>query len=76
MDGVTGEFLQKWYRVMTGKTVAIVGSGPAGLSAAFYLALLGHKVTVYEKAADAGGMLRYALPEYRLPKKIVKASRR
>jgi NADH-quinone oxidoreductase subunit F len=55
----------------TGKKVAVVGAGPAGLSAAFYLALLGHKVTVYEKAADAGGMLRYALPEYRLPKKIV-----
>jgi NADH-quinone oxidoreductase subunit F len=55
----------------TGKKIAVVGGGPAGLSAAFYLALLGHKVTVYEKAADAGGMLRYALPEYRLPKKIV-----
>jgi len=41
------------------------------LSAAFYLALLGHKVTVYEKAPNAGGMLRYALPEYRLPKSVV-----
>ncbi|MBM3860051.1 MAG: NADH-quinone oxidoreductase subunit NuoF [Verrucomicrobia bacterium] len=55
----------------TGKKIAVIGAGPAGLSAAFYLALLGHKVTVFEKAADAGGMLRYALPEYRLPKKIV-----
>ena len=55
----------------TGKKIAVIGAGPAGLSAAFYLALLGHKVTVYEKAADAGGMLRYALPEYRLPKHIV-----
>jgi NADH-quinone oxidoreductase subunit F len=55
----------------TGKSVAVIGAGPAGLSAAFYLALLGHKVTVFEKAADAGGMLRYALPEYRLPKNIV-----
>ncbi len=55
----------------TGKNVAVIGAGPAGLSAAFYLALLGHNVTVYEKAADAGGMLRYALPEYRLPKHIV-----
>jgi len=55
----------------TGKKIAIIGAGPAGLSAAFYLALLGHNVTVYEKAADAGGMLRYALPEYRLPKHIV-----
>jgi NADH-quinone oxidoreductase subunit F len=55
----------------TGKKIAIIGAGPAGLSAAFYLSLLGHKVTVYEKAASAGGMLRYALPEYRLPKKVV-----
>jgi len=55
----------------TGKHIAVIGAGPAGLSAAFYLALLGHKVTVFEKADDAGGMLRYALPEYRLPKKIV-----
>ena len=55
----------------TGKSVAVIGAGPAGLSAAFYIALLGHKVTVFEKAADAGGMLRYALPEYRLPKKTV-----
>jgi NADH-quinone oxidoreductase subunit F len=55
----------------TGKKIAVIGAGPTGLSAAFYLALLGHKVTVFEKAADAGGMLRYALPEYRLSKKIV-----
>jgi NADH-quinone oxidoreductase subunit F len=55
----------------TGKKIAIVGAGPAGLSAAFYLSLLGHNVTVYESAADAGGMLRYALPEYRLPKDVV-----
>ncbi len=41
------------------------------MSAAFYLALLGHKVTVYDRAPNAGGLLRYALPEYRLPKKIV-----
>jgi NADH-quinone oxidoreductase subunit F len=55
----------------TGKKIAVIGAGPAGLSAAFYLALLGHRVTVHEKAPAAGGMLRYALPEYRLPKKIV-----
>jgi NADH-quinone oxidoreductase subunit F len=52
----------------TGKSVAIVGAGPAGLTAAFYLALLGHKVTVFEAAALPGGMLRYSLPQYRLPK--------
>lgn len=51
----------------TGKTVAVVGAGPGGLSAAYYLALLGYKVTVYEKEGEAGGMLRYGIPEYRLP---------
>jgi len=55
----------------SGKTVAVVGAGPAGLSGAFYLALLGHQVTVYEGAPKAGGMLRYALPEYRLPKNVM-----
>jgi len=55
----------------TGKKVAVVGSGPAGLTASFYLALLGHDVTVYESRPKPGGMLRYALPEYRLPKKIL-----
>jgi NADH-quinone oxidoreductase subunit F len=55
----------------TGKKIAVVGAGPAGLSGAFYLALLGHKVTIYDSAPDAGGMLRYALPEYRLPKHVV-----
>ena len=51
----------------TGKKVAVVGAGPGGLSAAYYLALLGHDVTVYERDAEAGGMLRYGIPEYRLP---------
>ena len=51
----------------TGKRVAIVGGGPSGLSAAYYLALMGHKVTVYEKRAKLGGMLRYGIPDYRLP---------
>jgi NADH-quinone oxidoreductase subunit F len=58
-------------RAATGKRIAVVGAGPAGLSGAFYLALLGHKVTIYDSAPDAGGMLRYALPEYRLPKHVV-----
>jgi NADH-quinone oxidoreductase subunit F len=52
----------------TGRKIAIAGAGPAGLTAAFYLALLGHDVTVYDSKAEAGGMLRFALPEYRLPK--------
>ena len=55
----------------TGKKVAVIGAGPTGLTCAFYLALLGHEVTVYESHAAAGGMLRYALPEYRLPKDVL-----
>jgi NADH-quinone oxidoreductase subunit F len=55
----------------TGREVAIVGAGPTGLACAYYLALLGHTVTVYETRPQAGGMLRYALPEYRLPKKVL-----
>ena len=51
----------------TGRKVAIVGAGPAGLTAAFDLARAGHAVTVYEARAKAGGMLRYGIPEYRLP---------
>ncbi len=55
----------------TGREVAIVGAGPTGLTCAFYLALLGHSVTVYDPRPAAGGMLRYALPEYRLPKAVL-----
>jgi NADH-quinone oxidoreductase subunit F len=55
----------------TGRKIGIVGAGPAGLTAAFYLALLGHDVTVYDSKPEAGGMLRFALPEYRLPKGIL-----
>ncbi len=55
----------------TGKKIAVVGAGPAGLTAAFYLARLGHSVTVYEAAAEPGGILRYGIPQYRLPKEIL-----
>ena len=55
----------------TGREVAVVGAGPTGLTCAYYLALLGHTVTVYESRPEAGGMLRYALPEYRLPKAVL-----
>lgn len=51
----------------TGKSVAIVGAGPAGLTAAFDLARMGHTVTVFEAQAAGGGMTRYGIPEYRLP---------
>lgn len=52
----------------SGKTVGIVGGGPAGLTAAWFLGLQGHRVTIYEAMPHAGGMLRYGIPEYRLPK--------
>jgi len=55
----------------TGKKVAIVGSGPAGLAAAYYLRRSGHSVTVYERQPEAGGMLRYSIPPYRLPKDVL-----
>jgi len=65
----------KFYKVPekeTGKSVAIIGSGPSGLSAAFYLRKAGNKVTVYDSKEEAGGMLMYAIPAYRLPKDIVR----
>ncbi|MBF0472966.1 MAG: NADPH-dependent glutamate synthase, partial [Nitrospirae bacterium] len=55
----------------TGKKVAIVGSGPSGLTAAFDLAKEGHKVTIFEALHQAGGVLVYGIPEFRLPKSIV-----
>ncbi|MBM2813447.1 MAG: sudA 1 [Ignavibacteria bacterium] len=51
----------------TSKHVSIIGAGPAGLSAAFFLSSKGHKITVYEKEPEIGGMLRYGIPRYRLP---------
>ena len=55
----------------SGKKVAIIGAGPCGLTAAYYLAGKGHGVTVFEALASPGGMLRYGIPEYRLPNDIV-----
>lgn len=55
----------------TGKKVAVVGGGPGGLTAAYYLTLMGHKVTVYEQRAKLGGMMRYGIPNYRLPEDVL-----
>lgn len=56
----------------TGKRIAIVGAGPAGLTAAFYLVRLGHEVTVFDALPEAGGVLRFGIPQYRLPHAVLK----
>ncbi len=56
---------------LTGKRIAVVGGGPAGLTCAFFLRRLGHDVTIFEAMPKLGGMLRYGIPEYRLPKKVL-----
>jgi len=55
----------------TGKKVAVIGGGPSGLSCAYYLALMGHGVTVFEAKKKLGGMLRYGIPAYRLPRHLL-----
>ena len=55
----------------TGKTVAVIGGGPGGLTAAYDLSLMGHQVTVYEQRPKLGGMLRYGIPDYRLPQDVL-----
>lgn len=66
---------EEFYKVpdsVTKKAIAIVGSGPAGLAAAFYLRRHGHSITVYERLPEAGGMLLYSIPPFRLPKEVVR----
>ena len=70
------EHIGRFYRAPereSGKKAAIVGGGPAGLAAAFYLRRYGHAVTVYERMEEVGGVLMYGIPEYRLPKHYVRA---
>ena len=55
----------------TGKKIAVIGGGPAGLTAAYYLTIMGHSVTVYDMMEKMGGMLRYGIPQYRLPKEVL-----
>src|SRR5207245_4651231 len=69
-------FLEGWIRpepskVRTGKKVAIVGSGPAGLATAQQLCRVGHSVVVYEKADRIGGLLRYGIPEFKMEKHVI-----
>ena len=56
----------------TGKNIAVVGAGPAGLTCAYYLAKLGHRVTVFEALPEPGGMMRVGIPEYRLPRDVLR----
>jgi NADH-quinone oxidoreductase subunit F len=58
--------------IKTGKRIAVVGGGPAGLTAAFHLARMGHSPTVFEALPEAGGMLMWGIPEYRLPKAVLR----
>ncbi|MFH1020759.1 MAG: FAD-dependent oxidoreductase [Pseudomonadota bacterium] len=55
----------------TGKKIAVIGGGPSGLSGAYYLARKGHDVTVFESAAKLGGMLRYGIPNYKIPQDVL-----
>ena len=67
----SAERISPYVAPKTGKKVAIIGGGPAGLTCAYYLARLGHAPTIFEAMPKLGGMLRYGIPEYRLPKKIL-----
>ncbi len=65
------EIFRKRRLPSSGKKIAVVGGGPAGLTAAFYLEMLGHNVTVYDREESAGGILRWGIPAYRLPRNVL-----
>jgi homotetrameric NADPH-dependent glutamate synthase len=67
----SGEHITPYKAPETGKKVAIVGGGPAGLTCAYYLARFGHSPTIFEAMPKLGGMLRYGIPTYRLPKEVL-----
>lgn len=67
----SGLYATSQHRPRSGKRVAIVGAGPAGLSCAHDLALLGHDVVIFDASSQAGGMLRQGIPEYRLPRELI-----
>jgi homotetrameric NADPH-dependent glutamate synthase len=67
----SGQRIAPYKAPETGKKVAVIGGGPAGLTAAYYLARYGHAPTIFEAMPKLGGMLRYGIPEYRLPKKTL-----
>jgi formate dehydrogenase beta subunit len=71
MEMNSGERITPYKAPDTGKRVAVVGGGPAGLTCAYYLARYGHKPTIFEAMPKLGGMLRYGIPEYRLPKDVL-----
>ncbi len=62
---------RSFMKAATGRKVAVIGAGPAGLTAAYYLRKLGHEVTVFEKLPKAGGQMRYGIPSYRLPRTVL-----
>ncbi len=70
-DMASGDPFKPAVAAATGKKVAVIGGGPAGLNAAFQLAIKGHAVTVLDMMPEMGGMLRYGIPEYRLPKAVL-----
>ncbi|MCL2579391.1 MAG: FAD-dependent oxidoreductase [Oscillospiraceae bacterium] len=73
LDMARGELYTTAVAPETGKSIAIVGAGPGGLTAAYFLRAKGHEIAVYDAMPQMGGMLRYGIPEYRLPKKVLDA---